>query len=65
MGGFVVVPIAVQSACAQMVKSAQATPALNVKMAKLDTMVMEYFAPTLLDEQVKALLRPYISNRLG
>jgi len=64
-GGFIVVPVAVQSACAQMVKSAQATPALNVKTAKLDTMVMEYFAPTLLDETVKALLRPYISNRLG
>lgn len=64
-GGFIVVPVAVQSACAQMVKNAQATPSLNVKRAKLDTMEMEYFGTTLLDEQVTALLRPYISNRLG
>jgi hypothetical protein len=63
--GFNVVPVGVQSACAQLVKNAQATPSLNVKRAKLDTMAMEYFGTTLLDDQVKALLRPYVSNRLG
>ena len=63
--GLHVIPDAVKSACAQIVKSAQGTPALNVKSAKLDTMRMDYFAGTLLDEQVKALLRPYVSCRLG
>lgn len=63
--GLNVIPDAVKSACAQLVKSAQGTPALNVKSVKLDTMRMDYFAGTLLDEQVKALLRPYVSCRLG
>ena len=63
--GLNVIPDGVKSACAQIVKSAQGTPALNVKSAKLDTMRMDYFASTLLDEQVKALLRPYVSCRLG
>ena len=59
------IPDAIKSACAQIVKNAQATPSLNVKSTKLDTMRMDYFAGTLLDEQVKALLRPYVSCRLG
>ncbi|HVJ08783.1 MAG TPA: hypothetical protein VM554_10390 [Acidisarcina sp.] len=63
--GLTVIPSAVQSACAQIVKNAQATPSLNVKSTKMDTMRMDYFAATLLDEQVKALLRPYVSCRLG
>lgn len=63
--GLSAIPDAVKSACAQIVKNAQATPSLNVKSTKLDTMRMDYFAGTLLDEQVKALLRPYVSCRLG
>lgn len=65
MAGLAAIPDAVKSACAQIVKNAQATPSLNVKSTKLDTMRMDYFAGTLLDEQVKALLRPYVSCRLG
>jgi len=52
-------------ACAQIVKNAQAQPALNVSLSKLDTMQMRYFSSSLLDETVQAWLRPYVANRLG
>ena len=55
----------VMSACAQIVKNMQATPSLNVKSSKLDTLQLEYFSNSLIDGQVAALLRPYIANRLG
>lgn len=63
--GLATISDGVKSACAQIVKNAQATPSLNVKSTKLDTMRMEYFAGSLLDEQVKSLLRPYVASRLG
>lgn len=55
----------VMSACAQIVKSMQATPSLNVKASRLDTLEMQYFSNSLMDDQVKTLLRPYVANRLG
>ncbi len=55
----------VKSACAQIVRNAQATPALNASRARIDTMQMQYFSSSLVDETVKAWLRPYVANRLG
>ena len=52
-------------ACAQIVRNAQAQPALNAKSNKIDTMQMQYFSSSLIDETVQAWLRPYIANRLG
>jgi hypothetical protein len=63
--GLLTIPNAIKSACAQIVKNAQATPSLNVKSTRLDTMQMEYFSNSLLDDTVKTLLRPYVANRLG
>jgi hypothetical protein len=63
--GLVTVPAAVKVACAQIVKNAQATPAMNVSSSKLDTMQMQYFSGVLLDVQVQALLRPYLAQRIG
>ena len=63
--GLVVVPDAVKIACAQMVKNAQATPAMNVKSSRMDTVQMQYFSGSLIDPQVQMLLRPYIAERLG
>ena len=63
--GEVVIPAAVKVACAQIVKNAQATPAMNVRSSKLDTMQMQYFSGVLLDAQVQALLRPYLAQRIG
>lgn len=56
---------ALKVACAQIVKNSQATPGLNVRSSRVDTLKMEYFNDSLLDAQVKALLRPYVAERLG
>lgn len=63
--GFAVVPDAVKVACVQIVKNAQATPAMNVKSSRMDTLQMQYFSGSLIDPQVQALLRPYVAERLG
>jgi hypothetical protein len=63
--GLSVIPPSVKAACAQIVKNIQAMPAMNVKSNRVDTMQMEYFSSSLLDEQVRMLLRPYIAERLG
>ena len=55
----------VKTACAQIVRNAQSTPALNASKTKIDTMQMQYFSSSLLDETVQAWLRPYVANRLG
>ena len=52
-------------ACAQIVRNAQAQPALNASMTKMDTMQMKYFSSSLVDETVQAWLQPYVANRLG
>ena len=55
----------VKSACAQIVRNAQATPALNASMSRIDTMQVKYFSSSLIDETVQAWLNPYVANRLG
>ena len=55
----------VKTACAQIVRNAQSTPALNASRTKIDTMQMQYFSSSMVDETVQAWLRPYIANRLG
>ncbi|MGB7266858.1 MAG: hypothetical protein WBC92_15190 [Terracidiphilus sp.] len=55
----------VKSACAQIVRNAQATPALNASMSRIDTMQVKYFSSSLVDETVQAWLNPYVANRLG
>jgi hypothetical protein len=61
--GFAVVPEAVKFACAQIVRNAQATPALNVHTSTLSSMHLEYFADTLLDQTVKTWLGPYLAQK--
>ena len=63
--GWNTIPTPVKVACAQIVKSAQATPAMNVKSSRMEQMQMEYFSGVLVDAQVQALLRPYVAERLG
>ncbi|MGC9158284.1 MAG: hypothetical protein ACP5FH_04785 [Terracidiphilus sp.] len=55
----------VMSACAQIVRNAQATPALNASRTRIDTMQMQYFSSSLVDETVQAWLAPYVAERLG
>jgi hypothetical protein len=63
--GLAVVPPAVKFACAQVVRNAQATPALNVKSSKLDTFQMQYFSGSLIDANVQSMLAPYVAERIG
>ena len=63
--GLAIIPDQVKFACAQIAKNAQATPALNVKASRLDTMHMEYFAGSLIDDGVRALLKPYMAEKTG
>ncbi len=63
--GLATVPGPIKIACAQIVKNAQATPGLNVKSSKMDTLQTQYFSDSLLDAQVRSLLRPYVAERLG
>ena len=62
--GLAVLPDAVKFACAQLVRNAQATPALNVRTGSLDRMRLEYFRDSLLDANVRALLAPYVAHKL-
>jgi hypothetical protein len=55
----------VKSACAQIVRNAQSTPALNASQTRIDTMWMKYFSSSLVDETVQAWLNPYVAKRLG
>lgn len=61
--GLTTIPAAVKVACAQIVKNAQVTPALNVKSGKLDRMRLDYFGDTLVDETVKSLLEAYVARK--
>ena len=63
--GLAVIGDDIKSACAQIVRNAQSTPALNASKTKIDTMQMQYFSSSLVDETVQAWLRPYVANRLG
>jgi hypothetical protein len=61
--GWATIPTPVKVACAQIVKSAQMTPALNVKSGKMDRLRVDYFGDTLLDDTVRSLLEPYVSRK--
>ena len=63
--GLAALPGAVKCACAQIVKNAQATPGLNVKSSKLDTLQLQYFSASLVDPTVQAMLAPWVSVRMG
>ena len=63
--GLTVTPDAVKSACALIVKNAQAQPGMNTKASKIDMMQVQYFSDSMVDSTVKTLLRPWVANRLG
>ncbi len=63
--GLATIPVNVKVACAQIVKNAQVTPALNVKSGQIDRMRLDYFGDTLVDETVRSLLEPYVARKGG
>ena len=58
-------PEPVKFACAQLVRNAQATPALNVRASSIERMQMEYFADSLIDHAVGTLLAAYVAEKVG
>lgn len=63
--GLALLPDAVKFACAQIVRNAQSTPALNVKTGRVDRMRLDYFSDTLLDQTVRTFLEPYVAQKVG
>ena len=63
--GFSTIPDPVKFACVQLVRNAQAMPALNVREGTLNAMHFAYFADTLLDSTVHAMLAPYVAQKVG
>jgi hypothetical protein len=63
--GFAAIPTVIKTACAQIVKNAQATPAMNVKGSRVDTLQMQYFSSSLIDANVQKMLAPYVAQRMG
>jgi hypothetical protein len=63
--GFDVLPDAVKVSCAQIVRNAQATPALNVRSGQIDRLRLDYFSDSLLDQTVQTLLAPYIAQKMA
>jgi hypothetical protein len=61
--GYATIPGAVKYACAQIVRNAQATPAVNVKTGHMDRFRMDYFTPDLLDATVRAMLAPFVAQK--
>ena len=61
--GLETIPANVKVACAQIVKNAQVTPALNVKSGKIDRMRLDYFGDSLVDDTVRSLLEPYVARK--
>jgi hypothetical protein len=63
--GFAQIPDPIKYACVQIVRNAQATPALNVRSGVVDSMHLEYFADSLVDSTVRSLLAPYLAQKVG
>jgi len=63
--GFATVPPVIKFACAQIVRNAQTTPAMNVKSSKMDTLEVQYFSGSLVDANVQAMLAPWVAERIG
>jgi len=63
--GYVEVPEAVKLACAQIIRNMESHPASNVRTAQLDHLQLEYFAVSLLDEDTRRLLAPFVAVRLN
>ncbi len=63
--GHAQVPEAVKLACAQIIRNVESHPAANVSGAQLDRLQLEYFAGSLLDEDTRRLLAPFVAVRLN
>lgn len=58
-------PEPVKLACAQIIRNIESHPAANVRSAQMDRVQLDYYAGSLLDEDVRRLLAPFVAVRLN
>jgi len=63
--GYDAPPEAVKLACAQLIRNIESHPAANVRIAQMDRLQLEYYSGSLIDEDVRRLLAPFVSVRLN
>ena len=63
--GLATITDGVKVACAQIVRNAQAMPALNVKTGRMDRLRLDYFSASLVDQTAASLLAPYLAQKVG
>ena len=63
--GYAQVPPAVKLACAQIIRNLESHPAPQVRTAQLDRLQLEYFEGSLVDDDARRLLAPFIALRLN
>lgn len=63
--GYAEIPAAVKLACAQIIRNIESHPAAAVRSATLDRLQLEYFGGSLLDEDTRRLLAPFVALRLN
>jgi len=63
--GYTEPPEAVKLACVEIIRNVESHPAANVQAAQLDRLQLEYFAGSLLDEDTRRLLAPFVAVRLN
>lgn len=63
--GWAELPESIKHACAQIVRNAGATPALNVKSNQVDNLRVDYFRDSLMDDCVREMLAPYVAQKVG
>ena len=63
--GYAEPPENVKLACAQIIRNAESHPAANVQSARLDHLQLDYFAGSLLDDDIRRLLAPFVAVRLN
>jgi len=62
--GYTAAPQAVKQACAQIIRNIESHPAASVRSAQMDRLQLEYFAGSLLDEETRRLLAPFVAVKL-
>ncbi len=63
--GFAQIPEAVKLACAAIIRNVESHPAAGVSAAQFDRLQLQYFAGSLLDEDARRLLAPFVAVRLN
>ncbi len=63
--GYAAPPESVKLACSQIIRNVESHPAGNVRSAQMDRLQLDYYAGSLLDEDVRRLLGPFVAVRLN